>query len=164
MKHQTIIFLIFLVVLNGCRSEQPSIIPAQSIIPTQTSTPRWKIYEKALSKAVVNTNDGLCEWEILGNSGNEVYVWALCKVKEPIGTAGSVPAVIRLAQTGEIEKVDIPKDGNFYSQDIQALFPVEIQEKVFLSTFDGPAAEKHIDKRLKSNEPPMIEISGIPLP
>jgi hypothetical protein len=112
----------------------------------------------------VNTDDGLCEWEILGNLGNEIYVWALCKVREPIGTAGSVPAVIKLGESGEIEKITIPRDGNFYSSDIQTLFPTDIQKKVFRSQFNGPEAEKHIDERLESNDPPLIAISGTPMP
>jgi hypothetical protein len=122
------------------------------------------IYEKALSSAIVKTDDGLCEWEILGKAGNEVYVWALCKVRDPIGTAGSVPAVIQLGKNGEIEKIVFPRDGANYPKDIRELFPLDIQEEIFSLKFDGPAAEKHINERLISGDPPLIVIDEIPLP
>lgn len=147
--------------LPGCQPAQPD--PTPTTAPTSTSTPpRWMEYEKALAKAVVNTEDALCEWEILGTSGNEVYVWALCKVKAPIGSAGSVPAVIKLAENRKIEEVIIPRDGSYYPVDVKALFPADIQEQIFNPTFDGPAAEKHIDERLKTNGPPFIALQETP--
>jgi hypothetical protein len=155
-NYQSWMILFLVVLLTSCSTP--------TVNPTRTSFPRWMVYQQALSKAIVNTHDGLCEWEILGTSGNEVYVWALCKVRELIGSAGSVPAVIKLGENGEIEKVTIPRDGNFYPKDVQALFPAEIQEKVFHSDFNGSEAEKHIDERLKSNGPPLIVISGTLLP
>ncbi len=121
-------------------------------------------YERALSKAVVQTEDGLCEWEILGVSGNEVYVWADCRVREPIGTTGSVPAVIRLGENGEIENTTIPRDGNLYVIDVQNFFPVEIQDMISHPKVDGSAAEKHLDERLIDGGPPLIVIDEIPLP
>jgi hypothetical protein len=165
MKHQYILFMLLLITLCGCQPEPTSIVSPSPVVPTYTSLPRWMIYEKALSKAIVNKEDGLCEWEILGNSGNEVYVWALCMVRGPIRTAGSGPAVIQLGQDGEIEKVILPRDGNYYNQDIQLLFPAEIQGKgLSFSPFNGVEAENHIDERLKTNGPPLIVISGVPLP
>ena len=88
------------------------------------------MYEDALLKATVRNEDGLCEWEIMGVSNKQVYVWALCKVRGPVGTAMSVPAVIYLEENGVIEKVVIPRDGH-YGEDIIALFPPEIQNKIF---------------------------------
>jgi hypothetical protein len=60
--------------------------------------------------------------------------------------------------------VVIPRDGNFYPKDIQAMFPADVQKKVFHSDFNGLEAEKHINERLKSDLPPLIVISGTPLP
>ena len=122
------------------------------------------IYEKALSMAIVKTEDGLCEWEIWGRASNEVYLWAVCKVREPIGTAGSVPAVIQLGANGEIVKVTLPRDGANYPEEIQRLFPFSVQEKIFALDFAGAEAEKYIDKRLLSGDPPMITKAGTPLP
>lgn len=165
MKLQTNIFMVILIALCGCQPGGSSNTPTLPVVPIQTSVPRWKIYERALAKAVVNKDDGLCEWEILGESGNEVYVWALCKVREPIGSAGSVPAVIQLGENGEIDQVIIPRDGNYYPVDVQALFPAEIQARgLSNSPFNGALAENHIDERMKSNGPPFIAISGTPLP
>ena len=164
MKTQTLIFIVLLIALCGCQPIQLANSPTTISSPTQTSVPRWMIYERALSKAVVGTSNGLCEWEIYGKSEHEVYVWAECRVREPIGSAGSVPAVIRLAENGEIENVIIPRDGTDYPIDVRALFPADIQEKIFNQTFNGPAAEAHIDERLKTGGPPLIAIAGTALP
>jgi len=164
LKLQTIFLMQLLITLTGCKPGPTYQAPTLSVVPTPTSLPRWMIYERALSKAIVNTDDGLCEWEIWGKSSHEVYVWALCKVREPIGTAGSVPAIIQLGENGEIEKVIIPRNGVDYPIDIREMFPPDVQEKIFAFVFDGPKAEEHIDERMRSNGPPLIELSGIPLP
>jgi hypothetical protein len=132
--------------------------------PEPTSLPRWKIYETALAKAIVNSKDALCEWEIWGVSGREVYVWAQCVVKGPIGTAGSVPAVITLGENGEILKIETPDDGTGYGPSIRKLFPLDVQNKIFSHQFDAPAAGDHIDERMRTNGPPLIAISGTLLP
>ena len=141
-----------------------SDIPAPTPEPTPTSVPRWQIYETALSQAVLNTTDGLCEWEILGVGAHEVYVFTLCKVRAPIGSAGFGPAVIYLAENGSIEKVTIPRDGTYYGVDIEALFPADIRDKAYQPDMDGPKAEAHIIERLKTNGPPLIALAGTPLP
>jgi hypothetical protein len=164
MKTLPLLFIVLLIILFGCQSVHPFNSPTLTAVLTQPSIPRWMEYEKALSKAVVNTDDAFCEWEILGTSGDEVYVWTLCKVKEPIGTAGSGPVVIQLGDGGKIEKVTLPRDGNFYPQDIQILFPKDIQNKIFHSAFNVEDAEKHIDERLINNGPPLIAIEETPLP
>lgn len=164
MKGHFLLFIILLISQIACQPVLHSNTPTLTIPPTQTPIPRWVEYERALSKAVVHTDDGLCEWEILGKSGNEVYVWAECKVRELIGTASSVPAVIRLGENGEIENITIPRDGNLYVIDVNYLFPIEIQDMISHPTFDGPAAEKHIDERLITDGPPIIVIDSVQLP
>jgi hypothetical protein len=164
MKSRTIIILLLLITLFGCILSPSNNVPISSIVPTPTSLPRWIIYERVLAKAIVNTYDGLCEWEIWGKSGSEIYVWALCKVREPIGTAGSMPAVIYLSENGEIDEVVLPRDGENYPKDIREMFPLDIQDKIFAFEFDGPEAENHINERLLSNGLPLIVISGSLIP
>ena len=123
--------------MYGCQPRSVNRASTFTDVPNPTSLPRWMIYEKALSSAIVKTDDGLCEWEILGKAGNEVYVWALCKVRDPIGTAGSVPAVIQFGKNGEIEKIVFPRDGANYPKDIRELFPLDIQEEIFSLKFSS---------------------------
>ncbi len=165
MKKQLLLYIVLLLVLPGCQPAQPAPTPTLTAAPTPTSIPpHWMEYEKALAKAVVNTEEALCEWRILGQAEQEVYVWALCKVKAPIGSAGSVPAVIKLAENGEIEEVIIPRDGSYYPVDVRALFPSDIQEQVFHPALEGWAAGEHIAERLKTNGPPLIALQETPLP
>jgi hypothetical protein len=63
----------------------PSPLPTQPIIPMITpdaiQVKRWKEYENALAKSILSflpPKEVLCEWEILGRSEQEVYVWATC--------------------------------------------------------------------------------------
>lgn len=163
---------VFLIVfLSGC-TKQPTtapmpevgVSPTVPVHPTSTSVPRWVMYEKALSSAINHTEDGLCEWDLLGYSGNEVYVYALCQVRGPHRTSGSGPAVLHLDENGEIKRVTIPRDGNVYNDDIRAMFPAELHKVIFDPGYMGPHAEEHIDERMKSNGPPLIEIYATPLP
>ncbi len=164
MNPLKIILIVILAGLSGCQLLSPTITSEPSIAPTITSLPRWWIYETALSQAILQKPDGLCEWLILGKSNNEVYVLTECKARGPIGTAGYAPAVIYLAGNGEIDKVAIPRDSPYYNSDIRSLFPSDLWDKIFGFSLDGDQAEKHIDERMTSNGPPLIALSGTPLP
>lgn len=175
-KPRTIILILSILSLCSCIPkvstttsipEATPTIPPPWIAPTPTSLPRWRQYELALSQAVLKSDTGLCEWEIWGQSGKEVYVWAFCLDTQGIGpAAGTGPAVIYLGENGQIEKVTIPRDGVVYGKDIQSLFPPEVRTKVYVGYeyFDGRAAEKHIEERRFSLAPPWIATSGIVLP
>ncbi len=141
LRQQVIVIVIF-IFISRCRPTTTIDTPTVTVSPDQTSIPRWMIYEKALSMAIVKTEDGLCEWETWGRSSNEVYLWALCKVRGPIGTAGSVPAVIQLGANGAIVKVTIPRDGANYPEDIRRLFPLSIQNRIFAHNFASAEGRK----------------------
>jgi hypothetical protein len=129
-----------------------------------TQSPRWMLYEAALSKAVVFAEDGLCEWEIWGVSGNEVYGWALCTQIDGGRTSRSVPIVIYLGDDGQIEKAIAPRPGH-YGEDVSRLFPVQVQGKINAHGFDATAAAKHIVERMQNpGIPPIIVQMNITLP
>jgi len=105
------------------------------------------------------------EWEILGQSSQEVYVWAICQITDlEIGSAGSAPAVITLGNDGSIEKVQIPRDGTQYGIDIREIFPSELQEQITRHAVSMDAMWSHIQSRHQNPEPPLIVLSGVPLP
>ncbi|HTX92100.1 MAG TPA: hypothetical protein VMC09_12880, partial [Anaerolineales bacterium] len=75
-------FILF--ILAACASTARPIRPT---VPTPTlPLPRWKYWERALGDILngpsgnthpdLSQDHGLCEWEIYGQKGNEVYVWA----------------------------------------------------------------------------------------
>ncbi len=142
----------------------------KSALPLATVTPRWKEYEAALVKAFLpQGNSGICEWTILGQSKEEVYLWALCK-SSPSGPAMSGPAVIVLGSKGDIQRVKVPGDGAAYSRDVRRFFPKEVQEKVF-SFYTTPSMHKalgsegYFNERFSNHDlPPRIVILGTPLP
>ncbi|MEW5869737.1 MAG: membrane lipoprotein lipid attachment site-containing protein [Chloroflexota bacterium] len=140
----------------------PTLTPTTH--PTPTDMPRWQLYEAALLEATIKREDGLCEWTIMGVSGNEVYVYTLCQATGRIKTAMSVPAVIYLGESGEIENVVIPRDGIYYGEDIRALFPKDVQEKIFARDVDGPRRKEHLDDRMINGGPPLIVVLGTPMP
>jgi len=172
LKIKTVILALLLINLCGCRSEvnTPSPTPTDSPTPTATNTPRWMMYEAALLKATVRKEDGVCEWVILGKTNTEVYVYTLCQLRGPIGTAMSVPAVIYLGENGDIQEVTIPRDGVFYPQDIRALFPTDIQRKIFSHDFGEIVKTNdtgHLQARLNANNKgtaPLITVLGTPMP
>jgi hypothetical protein len=153
----------------------PSPIPQSSsnASPEQTSAAnpeRWIAYENALAAAFLSLPDlpvkGLCEWEILGQKEHEVYVWAMCQVADSAeGQAMSAPAVIVLAENGNIEKVETPGDGSQYAEDIRNMFPLELQEKMLSQSITSTDEMwAHIQFRHNNPEPPLIAGSGTALP
>ena len=85
----------------------PSPMPTQPAIPTMLSpdpiqVERWREYQTALAKSFLSylpAEEVICEWDILGRSDQEVYVWAVCEgpvatVTGTVWSATSSPAVM----------------------------------------------------------------------
>jgi hypothetical protein len=145
----------------------PSPTPTRPINPDITPDPvqleRWKEYENALAKSVLPhlaSEEVLCEWDILGRSADEVYVWAVCSGMDG---GGSVPAVIHLEEDGSIQSVERIIN---WSADIVRLFPADVRGK-FDRYPSGRAREmtEHIEqRRIHPGEPPLIILSTTPTP
>ena len=122
-------------------------------------------YEHALALEILGTSDAICEWEILGQKNQEVYVWAVCQISDlNIGSAASLPAVIYLRINGNIEKVQVPGDGTQYGIEIRKMFPTELQDRIFKQSVNNAGMWSHIQLRQKHPEAPLIVLSGVPLP
>ena len=153
-------------------TSSPEIIntATKTASPPASVTPRWKKYEAALVKAFLPQGySGVCEWTILGQSKEEVYLWALCK-SSPTGPAMSGPAVIVLDPNGDIQRVKVPGDGAAYSRDVRKFFPPGVQKKVFgfyttPSMHTALGSKEYFNKRFSNPDlPPRIVILGTPLP
>lgn len=114
----------------------PSPLPTQPLIPFITpdsiQVERWKEYEDALVKSILPTFSSesiLCEWDILAQADQEVYVWAVCASSK---VSDWRPAVIHLGADGSVLSVEIPKRGS--SSDIDKMFPEEARMKFGLYT------------------------------
>src|SRR5688572_7712322 len=140
--------------------------PGETLItPEGIQAERWKEYQTALAKNVLAhlpPDEVLCEWDILGRSGNDVYdvyVWAVCKGKL---SSASLPAVIHLESEGAALSVERATN---WSADIPRLFPPEVREK-FAHYQAGRAGEliAHIEwRRTHPGEPPLIILSATPI-
>lgn len=137
--------------------------PKAVVVVGWRESPRWMEYEDALVKTIL-WEEGSCEWEILGQAAQEVYVWAVCRTLSGGGSSG--PAVIYLAPDGKIEKVVIPGDGANYGVDIQALFPPDVQKLVNApdQEFIDTAWDHLIERQQDASIPPLIVLEGVPLP
>lgn len=149
----------------------PSPIPTQAFFPIITpdavQVERWREYETALAKSLFSSLTPeffLCEWDILGRSGQEVYVWVVCDVLEG-GRGASAPAVIYLNPDGSIQSVKILGKSSDYSSDILKL-PPDVQQRLESYRF---GREKVLWEHLKwrrthPEEPPLIVLSATPTP
>ena len=149
--------------------DQPTAQDTKGLIePTQTQNPfqgRWMEYENALAVKFLPGSQGYCEWEILGQSQQEIYLWAICQTRfSSEGVAMSAPAVIYLDADGDIEKVEVPKDGGQYGDSIRELFPEELHEKILSHSVNIEEMWEHIQLRHSSPEPPLIVLNGTELP
>ena len=153
----------------------PSPLPTQPIIsmitPDSIQVERWMEYESALAGTILkNVESVLCEWEILGRSDQEVYVWAVCTSTFSIGNSGlfyiaEMPAVIHIGVDGAVQSVEIPGAGTQYASDIRRMFPLDAQEKYFSKLINFQELTDHLKwRREHPEEPPLIVLSATPLP
>jgi hypothetical protein len=140
--------------------------------PDSIQLERWKEYEAALGKVILKiTEPALCEWEILGRSAQEIYVWAVCTTISPIGNndiyySGSMPAVIHIGADGTVQIVEIPTHGGSrYGEDIRRMFPPDVQERYFNKLINIQALTDHLHwRRENPEEPPLIVLNVTPAP
>lgn len=137
----------------------PTFPPPPILTPDANQVERWKEYQTELAKALFSYvsltdpqnrygpeeyKDALCEWDILGQTSQEVYVWAACKaakffnssIMDMVGIEEN-PVVINLEPDGSIQKVNIIRTGFKYSLPVYdfQLFPIDAQEKLCLYYF-----------------------------
>ena len=118
----------------------PTPLPTEPLFPLITPDPvqieRWNEYEEALAKAFFKSyfqpEEVVCEWEILGQADQEVYVWAYCSAIYSAGaSSGSIPAVIHLGTDGSVQSAEIPGSGTAHAPDIQRMFPPQLHQRIF---------------------------------
>jgi hypothetical protein len=159
-------------------SLEPTPGPTQPTIAVITPDPaqleRWQEYEYALGKELLerelSRGKVVCEWEILGQHEQEVYVWVYCSSTTPLGETdifpfSQTPAVIHLNEDSSIQSVERPGAGTYYARDIREMFPPDAQERYFDRLFDLLRLSERLRWRRKHpEEPPLIVISSTPLP
>lgn len=141
------------------------------ITPDADQLARWQEYEKALAEKFISHHipeDVLCEWVLLGQSEEEVYVWANCKSIPNVDgrySSLSAPAVIYLGTDGSVQNVRI---AFFYPDDVHSLFPPDIQKVILTNGSDLRSFKiqmsEHIISRVKKPEPPLIVLITTALP
>ena len=143
--------------------------------PNAIQVERWKEYQTELAKYVLsdagtmftNYEHALCEWDILGQSNQEVYVWAVCS---DFNSLAEKPAVIYLEANGSIRDVKFVFHGYQWDSRIQELFPKDVQEKIHLYEVSEPGTSlsvgstnmrKHLEcRRTHPEEPPLVVLSA----
>jgi hypothetical protein len=167
------------VTLEITPASTPSPMPTQPtfavIMPDAIQVEKWKEYQAELAKAITCDSGhdcpgyeyALCEWDILRQSGQEVYVWALCYAPH---AGNRKPAVIHLEADRSIRNVEVPIGGSSWDSDLLRLFPADVREKLDLYYFltcpycGRPEILRiHLQYRLTHpDEPPLIILSATP--
>ena len=150
----------------------PTPMPTEPIFPFITpdafQVQRWQEYEDALVRTILSyrlPEEVVCEWEILGQTTQEVYVYTYCADLYSVGPSqASIPALIHIGEDGSVQNVEIPGAGSSYGPDIKRLFPTSIQERIF----GGSINFKEMGDRLRwrrghPNDPPFIVLSSQPI-
>ncbi len=149
----------------------PSPLPTQPpiiiITPDAIQVENWRKYETTLTQSLlpkIPPESVLCEWIILGRSGQDVYVVAVCGDSRSSATA---PAVIYLDTDGSIQNVEVVEYGSSRDFNIQRLFPAEVQEMIYGKSMQMIYEQlvEHLNWRLlHREEPPLIVLSATPMP
>ncbi len=125
---------------------RPTSIPTSvpSAAPTVAAT--HDELERALASKVHGESSALCEWEVARQTQRQIYVWAYCQsiVND---SAVSAPAVIYIGPDGHVQRVDMPRDGSYYGPDVRALFPPDVQQRIFADAFDIKTMGEHLTAR-----------------
>ena len=150
----------------------PSPLPTEPVFPVITPDPiqieRWKEYEDALAKTFfpysLRPQEVVCEWEILGQTNEEVYVWAYCAgIYSVEPSQASIPAVIHIRTDGSVQSAEIPGSGSSYGVDIRRMFPLEVQERIFGRLIHFQVlADRLRWRRGHPEEPPWIVHNSLP--
>jgi len=135
----------------------PTVLPM--LTPDTIQIERWREYQTALAGQLDYRppENILCEWELLGRSGNEVYVWAICG--EIFGHRPSLESlvVIYTLNDGSVA-------GALRSED-RRMFPFNVQEKYFGGLIHFQELVDHLRWRQRHpEEPPLIVLSATPIP
>ena len=151
----------------------PSPLPTQPPIPFITPDPiqveRWKEYQTELAKSLISSippENVFCEWEVLGRSDQDLYIWAVCG-KIGGGRWASHPVVIHLESDGSIQNVSLVSGiGSEYINNIHQMFPLDVQEKILndqTSSMIYQRLSEHLNwRQTHPEEPPLIVLSAIP--
>lgn len=147
-------WVLLLLFLAGCAVTPPAL-------PTASPAPSQAEIEPALARAFLPPDDGgVCRWDVLGRSEEEIYVWATCRGTSPPHSAMSAPAVIYLDGVGHIRDVKLPSDGDAYAASIRKLFPPAIQKLVFNypQLAPSPTAGEQSERRLQNTKAPSTPV------
>lgn len=116
------------------------------VVPDDGATAEGEI-ERELAKIFLDDLEGECGWEVLGEDGMQSYVWAICQ--SPGGTAVSAPAVFHWEASREtVMKIQMPRDGSFYGEDVAELFPLSVQQRILDHDVDMDAIWGQIERDL----------------
>jgi len=179
----------------------PTQAPISILTPNPIQVERWQEYQSELAKVLFSYSfphiliyydpeGALCEWDILGHSDREMYLWAHCKSADGLGGM-SGPTLIYLKPDGSIREVkysnpeEDPHNSELLVYDLH-LFPIDIQEAFCLYYFFGfvpqckpiipdyqgndglpPRARLLFDhlkyRRTHPEEPPLVVLSAMPM-
>jgi hypothetical protein len=156
----------------------PSAVPtsplASTLSPEIDEVLRWKEYEDALGELLLGflpRGKYICEWEVLGRSEFERYLWAVCTGTVTIGELSShypsaeMPVLVHTEMGGAIRSMEIPGAGTLYAEDIRRMFPEYVQTRIFKDQIDYSRLSDHlILRRVDLNEPPLIAIDATQMP
>ncbi|MFZ5908648.1 MAG: hypothetical protein ACOYYU_01375 [Chloroflexota bacterium] len=144
----------------------PSPLPTQPVYPVITpdaaQVARWREYEDALAKSLFSSQTPesyFCEWDILGQSDQEIYMWVICDIPGG-GRGASAPAIIFLNSDESIGTVKILGKSSDYSADILML-PTDVQQKLDSYRFREKILWEHLEwRQTHPEEPPLIVLSA----
>ncbi len=149
----------------------PTPLPTQPTIAVITPDPiqveRWKEYQTELAKSLLSflpPETVLCEWEILGRSNQEVYMWAVCDSNT--GKHGADTAVVvHLDENGAVQNVERPGSGSQRIPNMLRMFPPDIYLIITNNLMNYHQLTVHLDWRIEHPDvPPLVILSANQMP
>ena len=145
-------------------SPLPTLPPPPIFTPDAIQVERWQEYQTALADVVMVHEGGyapgiLCEWDILGRSGQKLYVWAYCAGGGG-GGGGAKFAVIYLASDGSVQKMG-DQSGSEFPEDVRAKF--DLYSDAAFSGRGRDLLDHLLYRDTHPEEPPLVILSAMPI-
>ncbi|HNH78123.1 MAG TPA: hypothetical protein PLD33_05730 [Anaerolineales bacterium] len=147
-------------------SPSPTSTPWQFTFPTPNAiqVENWKEYQSELAKILLPDlppQKVLCEWEIIGQNKNDLYILAVCDTVKG-GNVASAPVLLHLNSDETIQSAETPGVKSDYNSDINKMFPKEIQ--AILNNYPYERRMNllfHLDYRQRYSQVPPLNIQSV---
>jgi Tol biopolymer transport system component len=127
-------------------------IPTDTPRPALLSTPTSDDLERALVNQMHGEPNAQCEWQVVEQAQQEIYLWVICQSDD---SGVFAPAIVHVGPDGHVQRVDMLRDGMLDNPEAQLLLPPDVRKRILAAELDMSAMLTRLAaRRAKFSTPP----------